>query len=149
MDWHLQQPNSNTKYGVLSERKSGETEHAGAITYADLTEAGPNLPVIKRVENVDGKIVTTTIMQLQNLPSTPTTLQLQNVWVFDILVVAAMNDGNLFYFEKPMILGSKQNPLLVNKIGKVILPNPSTFKGKDIAVAADGATLEYYAVSST
>jgi len=69
MDWHLQQPYA-PKFGVLSARQSGETEHRGAITYADLTEAGPKLPVIKRVKNVDGEIVTTTIMQLQNLPST-------------------------------------------------------------------------------
>jgi len=29
------------------------------------------------------------------------------------------------------------------------MPNPSIFKAKDIAVAADGETLEYNAVSST
>jgi len=86
-------------------------------------------------------------MQLSVLPAKKS---LVNVWVFDVLVVVELNDGTLTYFEKPMIQGSIQSPLLVNSFSNIeLLPNPSTFFSKEIAVAADGTTLEYYGVSKT
>lgn len=55
-----------------------------------------------RVSSENGLITRTTLMQLNGLG----TLTVRDIWVFDNVVAALTSDGNINYWEKPMVLGA-------------------------------------------
>ena len=55
-----------------------------------------------RVSSENGLITRTTLMQLNGLG----TLTVRDIWVFDNIVAALTSDGNINYWEKPMVLGA-------------------------------------------
>ena len=55
-----------------------------------------------RVSSENGLITRTTLMQLNGLG----TLTVRDIWVFDNVVAALTSDGNINYWEQPMVLGA-------------------------------------------
>jgi hypothetical protein len=55
-----------------------------------------------RVSSENGLVTRTTLMQLNGLG----TLTVRDIWVFDNVVAALTSDGNINYWEKPMVLGA-------------------------------------------
>lgn len=105
LDWHLQ-PDNGFRSRVLGAKQSDETEYPGAIIYMDTKMA--DVPVVWRVQNVDGKIVKTALVLLNsnNVP--------MDLWVFDTIVVVKMRDGSFAFYEKPQVLGMNKDPLVGN-----------------------------------
>lgn len=62
-----------------------------------------------RVSSENGLVTRTTLMQLNGLG----TLTVRDIWVFDNVVAALTSDGNINYWEKPMVLGAAKARLEV------------------------------------
>ena len=121
LDWHLHEDHGSVDHGVLFAKQSDEIEHPGAITFMDTKQA--DVPVVWRVENVDGKIVSTAIMLINTefVCKNVTTGKVGNcfnvpmdLWVFDTIAVVKMMDGSFAFYEKPMVSGLKKDPLVGN-----------------------------------
>lgn len=162
LDWHLQEDNGSIDHGVLAAKQSDESEHPGAIIFMDTKQA--DVPVVWRVENVDGEIVKTAIVLINTQfpceretgrPSSSKSLirKCDNVpmdlWVFDTIVVVKMEDGTFAFYEKPMVLGMNKDPLVGNIISENTIM-PYNFQFSTYALAAcceDGDSFEFFGVT--
>ena len=65
-----------------------------------------------RVSSENGLVTRTTLMQLNGLG----TLTVRDMWVFDNVVAALTSDGNINYWEKPMVLGAAKARLEIREM---------------------------------
>ncbi len=65
-----------------------------------------------RVSSENGLVTRTTLMQLNGLG----TLTVRDIWVFDNVVAALTSDGNINYWEKPMVLGAAKARLEIREM---------------------------------
>ena len=72
-------------------------------------------------------------MQLNGLG----TLTVRDIWVFDNVVAALTSDGNINYWEKPMVLGAAKARLEVRAMSSTQAPGNFNLLAWDMSPSAD------------